>query len=93
MVTGEVSAQNLREKAIKNIIEEGKIEGKIEGYRECRAAHKEIENCHCKSCVEAKFAYWNLKIKSDPKTLFFLFYPRPPPIPYSVSRQRRKRGT
>ena len=67
MVTGEVSAQNLRERTIKNIMDEGKIEGRTVGYRECIAAHEEIENCHCKSCVENKFAYWNLKNKFDTK--------------------------
>ena len=64
MVTGEVSAQNLREKIIKNIIEESKIEGKIEGYNECKSLHEEIEFCSCPACFEKKFAYLNLKIKS-----------------------------
>lgn len=63
MVTGEVSAQNLRERTIKNIIEEGKIEGFIE----CKKLHEEIENCSCQACFEKKVAYLNLKIKSNPK--------------------------
>ena len=67
MLTGEMSAKNLRERTLKIISEEGKIEGRIAGYRECIAAHEEIENCHCKSCVENKFAYWNLKKKFDTK--------------------------
>ena len=63
IVTGEISAQILRERIIKNIIEEGKIEG----YIECKKLHEEIENCSCESCFEKKISYLNLKIKSHPK--------------------------
>ena len=63
LVTDVSSAEECRKELVKNLIEQGKIVG----YNECKSLHEEIEFCSCQACFEKKFAYLNLKIKSNPK--------------------------
>lgn len=62
--TNESSAKEVRERIVKDLINEGKELGRIEGFFECKSLHEEIQDCGCKSCTLNKFARSNLLHKA-----------------------------